>query len=58
MAGKTTNKTDDREKLTIWLNHDMTAWLRKHQEDTGLSVSEFIRRAIDSAIEAVKRGKK
>jgi hypothetical protein len=44
---KQTNKTREREKLTIWLDNAVVAALRKMDAAVGRPVAESIRRAVD-----------
>lgn len=43
---KSTMKTDNREKIAVWLDRQALATLRAMQKTLGVPVSESIRRAI------------
>jgi hypothetical protein len=51
-------KTDDREKISLWFGNSALKWLRAHQVSTGVPIAEFVRRAVDDAIERYKGKKK
>jgi hypothetical protein len=51
-------KTKEREKISMWFEKSALAWLRTHQVETGVPIVEFVRRAVDDAIEKAKARKK
>lgn len=48
-------KTADREKVSMWFDRDVMAWLRAYQEKTGVPIVEFVRRAVAAAIAQAKK---
>lgn len=47
-------KTETREKIAIWLEHDLMAALRKIQEEHGTPISESIRRILREGLKHKK----
>ena len=45
-------KTEDREKIAIWLDNDQLKALREIQQTDGVPVVVSIRKAIDAYLEA------
>jgi len=46
-----TNKTEGRERITIWLENDSLAYLRELQEKFGVTVANLVRFYIEDGIE-------
>lgn len=52
-------QTEDREKFSLWLDHDTLKQLRAYQAEVGVPVTVSIRKAIDAYLEQLKKpGKK
>ena len=58
---ETTTKTEDREKVAIWLSHKSLAHLRELNEKFGVSVANLIRFFVEDGLEnkrhPVQKGK-
>ena len=54
MKRRSVTKTKDREKYATYLDRKHLDFLRKHQEQVGVPVSESIRRAIAEYVEKLK----
>ena len=51
---QTPTKTDDREKIALWMDTAPLAALRAIQKTVGVSVSESNRRAVDAYLKGQK----
>jgi predicted DNA-binding protein len=53
-----TNKTEDREKYALWLDHSVLKRLREYQEEVGVPVSVSIRKALEAYLENLPKPKR
>jgi hypothetical protein len=60
-VAKTKTKTEDRERMTVWLSNDSLANLRKLQEKFGVVVANLVRFYVEDGLEnkrhPVQKGK-
>lgn len=48
---KETNKTEDKERITVWLSNESLADLRELQEKFGVTVANLVRFYVEDGIE-------
>lgn len=48
---KETNKTEDRERITVWLSNESLADLRELQEKFGVTVANLVRFYVEDGLE-------
>jgi hypothetical protein len=48
---KETNKTEDRERITVWLSNESLTELRKLQEKFGVTVANLVRFFVEDGLE-------
>jgi hypothetical protein len=46
-----TNKTEDRERITVWLSNESLTVLRELQKKFGVTVANLVRFYVDDGIE-------
>jgi hypothetical protein len=56
--GEVSTQTETREKIAVWLDHDVLKQLREYQSAVGVPVSVSIRKAIDDYLSQLKIPKK
>lgn len=50
-SNKETNKTEERERITVWLSNESLADLRELQEKFGVTVANLVRFYVEDGIE-------